>query len=173
MHNNDRLLARLDALIRRDAVVVQIDQVVRHVEHKLAAESAAVMAWEPIPLAVYGTALPAGLLSSWVFILRGGSSTGAERHPNSHQRVVAWRGTGDLQVWAEDHWTSNLLTDGPEAPVAARWASIPPNVWHQAVVPNRDWVVVSFHTVVAPELIEERPVAEDSAVVRQRRYISG
>jgi hypothetical protein len=112
------------------------------------------------------------LLSSWVFILREGSTTGAERHPNSHQRVVAWQGSGDLQVWAEDQWISNLLTDDHDAPVAARWASIPPNVWHQAVVANRDWAVVSFHTVADHELIEERPTADDFAVARQKRYVS-
>jgi hypothetical protein len=173
MSHETELLQQLDDLLRCDAIIAQIGQVVRQVERKLAADPAAVMAWEPIPLTIYGSALPAGLLSSWVFILRGGSTTGAERHPNSHQRVVAWRGSGDLQVWAEDHWTSSLLTDDPDAPVAGRWASIPPNVWHQAVVPNRDWVVVSFHTVAAHALIEERPNAADFAVTRQRRYISG
>jgi hypothetical protein len=172
MSHDTELLQQLDDLLRRDAMIAQIGQVVRHVERKLVADPAAVMAWEPIPLAIYGTALPAGLLSSWVFILRAGATTGAERHPNSHQRVVAWRGSGDLQVWAEDHWISNLLTDDPDAPVAARWASIAPDVWHQAVVASRDWAVVSFHTVTAHELIEERPTADDFADTRQRHYIS-
>jgi hypothetical protein len=47
---------------------------------------------------------------------------------------------------------------------------VPPNVWHQAVVPAEDWVVVSFHTVPAEELIEERPDATD---LSQRRYLAG
>lgn len=48
-----------------------------------------------------------------------------------------------------------------------RWASIPLNVWHQAVVFHKNWVVVSFHTALTHELIEERP---DGDVTRQRLY---
>ena len=51
--------------------------------------------------------------------------------------------------------------------------SIPPNVWHQAVViEDKDWVVVSFHTVPADELIEERPDTADSGRTHQRRYLT-
>ena len=51
-----------------------------------------------------------------------------------------------------------------------RWISIPPNTWHQGVVGDADWAVVSFHTVPAGELIEERP-GPDEATTRQRRYL--
>jgi hypothetical protein len=39
------------------------------------------------------------------------------------------------------------------------------------VVPNEDWVVVSFHTVPAEELIEERPDAADASRMEQKRYV--
>ena len=50
------------------------------------------------------------------------------------------------------------LTSDSDAPLEKRWISIPQNVWHQPVISKEtDWVVVSFHTVPAEELIEERP----------------
>ena len=57
-------------------------------------------------------------------------------------------------------WQSNVLVSDPDAPLERRWISIPKNVWHRPVIPKgADWVVVSFHTVPAAELIEERPGA--------------
>jgi hypothetical protein len=168
----DELLEVLDAVLRKTSARTQIDPIVSQVERKLAADVSAAMAWEPIPLATYGVALPDGIYSSWVFILRGRSTTGAERHPNSHQRVAAYRGSGDLQIWTDERWSSNVLVDDANAPLKRRWASIPANVWHQAVVTGQDWVVVSFHTVSANELIEERPNPADVNLTRQRLYVS-
>ncbi len=170
MHDTE-MLENLDSLLHTKSIVDQIDPIVARVEQKLASDLSAVMAWETIPLAVYGAALPEGVHSSWVFILSRGSTTGAERHPNSHQRVAAYRGTGDLQTWIDGRWSSNVLVDEANAPVTSRWASIPANVWHQAVVTGPDWVVVSFHTVPADELIEERPDPADSKLMRQRLYM--
>ncbi len=168
----DGLLEVLDAVLRSTSVRSQIDLIVSRVERRLAVDASGVMAWEPIPLAIYGVALPDGIRSSWVFILRGHSTSGAERHPNSHQRVVAYRGTGDLQIWTDERWSSNGLVDDTDAPMKQRWASIPADVWHQAVVADRDWVVVSFHTVPANELIEERPDPVDINLTQQRLYVA-
>src|SRR5262249_8626567 len=143
----------LDAVLRSDVVHARIERIVERVAQKLAQESAATMAWEPIPLEVYGESLPSPIQSSWVFILRARATTGAERHPNSHQRMMSYRGAGDLQTADERGWQSNLLISNRDAPFEERWVSIPTNVWHQAVVPDADWVVVSFHTVPAEELI--------------------
>jgi len=82
--------------------------------------------------------------SSWVFVLRARSASGAERHPNSYQRVMSYHGYGDFQVWSDGAWRSNQLVSSPKAPLQSRWASIPPLVWHQGVVPEKNWVVVSF-----------------------------
>ena len=128
------------------------------------------MAWEPIPLEVFDK-LPAEIKSSWVFVLRAGTNTGPERHPNSHQRMMSFAGGGDLQTGELDVWKSNVLTSDPAAPWEQRWVSIPPNIWHQPVVPNEsDWVVVSFHTVPAEELIEERP--DEKGATRQMKYLA-
>lgn len=129
------------------------------------------MAWEPIPLSMYGGSLPALVRSSWVFILRAGATTGAERHPNSQQRMMSYRGTGDLQTGGEDRWQSHRLSSEASAALEQRWISVPPSVWHQAVVPDQDWIVVSFHTVSAEELIEERPDSGDPDRTNQRWYL--
>jgi hypothetical protein len=128
------------------------------------------MAWEPIPLATYSS-LPPAIKSSWVFILRAGTTTGAERHPNSHQRMVSYRGSGDFPMQRDGVWESRVLTSDRSRPIADRWVSIPPNTWHQGIVDaHENWVVVSFHTVDAEALIEERPI-EGEAAVQQRFYV--
>jgi hypothetical protein len=124
--------------------------------------------------------------SSWVFILRAGRNTGAERHPNSHQRMMSFEGSGDMQVGDDEQtsdvgsqrsegairWQSNVLVSDPDARLERRWISIPENVWHRPVVSKEpDWVVVSFHTVPAEELIEERPADVGAEGTRQMRYV--
>jgi hypothetical protein len=161
----------LDELLQLDAVRAYIWAIVQRVRANLSGKPDAVMAWEPIPLEVFGN-LPAEIKSSWVFVLRAGTNTGPERHPNSHQRMTSFAGGGDLQTGELDVWKSNILTSHPAAPLQERWVSIPPNVWHQPVVPNEsDWVVVSFHTAPAEELIEERP-DETQAATRQMKYLA-
>src|SRR6266403_3294638 len=180
------LLDELDRILRSDEIRAQIQRVVERVRKDLTRKKEAVMAWEPVPLQVFGRALPSGIQSSWVFILRAGADTGAERHPNSHQRMTSFEGTGDMQV--EDRcrksdvsgqrsegailWQSNVLVSDPDALLERRWISIPENVWHQPVVAKEaDWVVVSFHTVPAEELIEERPIDHAASRTKQMRYV--
>jgi hypothetical protein len=166
------LLESLDVLLQPEEIRARIQPIVQRVGRKLAEDKTAQMAWEPIPLEVYGEALPAAIRSSWVFILRAGATTGAERHPNSHQRMMSFEGSGDMQTRGDGRWQSNVLVSTPEADLERRWISIPVNVCHQVVVPaGDDWVVVSFHTVPAHDLIEERPAAEDDERTQQRHYV--
>ena len=167
-----KILHALDAAVSDESATAGIDKIVPGVEQALNESPDEVMAWEPIPLELYGAPLPAMIRSSWVFILRAGVDTGAERHPNSHQRMMAYRGDGDFQTREGPVWRSNLLTSDPAASLEARWISIPPNVWHRSTLPEVDWVVVSFHTVESHELIEERPNDEDGARFHRMRYVS-
>jgi hypothetical protein len=167
------VLEELDRILRLEDVRVQIGQVVERVRADLHNQPDAVMAWEPIPLTTFGDALPEGIRSSWVFILRAGTNTGPERHPNSHQRMMTFEGIGDMQIGELGRLRSNVLTSDANAPVEQRWISIPQNVWHQPVIPSgADWVVVSFHTVPAEELIEERPDAGATGETKQKRYLA-
>ncbi len=166
-------LESLDALLRSEDVREQIRPVVERVRAELARKKEARMTWKPIPMGVFGRALPAGVQSAWVFVLRAGADTGAERHPNSHQRMMSFEGSGDMQTGQPGQWQSNALLSDPEAPLEHRWISIPPNVWHRPVVAaDADWVVVSFHTVVADELIEERPDSASEAGTKQTKYLA-
>jgi hypothetical protein len=192
-------LETIDAILRAKDVRAQIHPIIERVRAELSRKPQAVMTWEPIPLDIFRGALPEGIRSSWVFILRAGANTGAERHPNSHQRMMSFEGTGDLQTEksgqtfnsesvreqavqgstsnvsireADLKWKSNVLGSEPEAPLERRWVSIPTNVWHRPVIPNDgDWVVVSFHTVPADELIEERPADAGGGQTKQMVYL--
>jgi len=171
------LLERLDAIVGSEEIRAQIYPIVERVRTALARNQKAQMTWELIPLTIYGGALPSEIRSSWVFVLRAGATTGAERHPNSHQRMMSFEAAGDLQVQTgadggQGQWQSNFSVSDPDAPLERRWISIPRNVWHQVVVPDgRDWVVVSFHTVLPEELIEERPDSKDAGGTKQMLYL--
>jgi hypothetical protein len=115
--------------------------------------------------------LPAVIRSSWVFVLRARATTGAERHPRSHQRMMSYRGEGDFQIWIEGRWRSHFLCSDRSAPLQARWISVPPGVWHQGVVSAGNWVVVSFHTAPEHELVEERLESGESGDLRLRKYL--
>lgn len=170
------MLKYLDQAVWQASVVKMIDDISARVEQKLVVSSDELLAWESVPLSVYGVAFPKAIKSSWIFVLRNGVSTGAERHPNSHQRVMSYRGCANLKTCCHDdpqaEWVSNFLISDPQISWEHRWLSIPPKVWHQPVVPpGANWIAVSFHTVYADELIEERPDSEISSRVRQRRYV--
>jgi hypothetical protein len=166
-------LESLDAVLRSEDVREQIRPVVERVCAELARKKEACMTWEPIPLALFGRTLPAEIRSAWVFVLRAGADTGAERHPNSHQRMMSFKGSGDMQTGEPGQWQSNVLVSHPDAPLERRWISIPPNVWHRPVVAaDADWMVVSFHTVVADELIEERPDSSGKDGTKQMKYLA-
>jgi len=165
-------LESLDAILRTENVREQIRPIVDRVRMDLARNKKALMAWEPISLTVFESALPPGIRSAWVFILRAGADTGAERHPNSHQRMMSFEGSGDLQTGEPGRWQLNVLISDPEASLERRWISIPANVWHRPVVCREaDWAVVSFHTVMADELIEEKPNSSSKGGTKQMKYL--
>ena len=96
-------------------------------------------------------------------MLRGGTTTGAERHPNSIQRVMAYRGHADMETWTDEGWKANALSGAIGTALDRRWLTIPASVWHRPVIPpGPDWLVISFHTAAAEELIEERPENDDT-----------
>src|SRR5881409_722939 len=114
-------LESIDAILRSETVRQQILPIVERVRAELARKKEALMTWEPIPLAAFSRKLPAEIRSAWVFVLRAGADTGAERHPNSRQRMMSFQGSGDMQTGEPGQWQSNVLISDPEKPLERRW----------------------------------------------------
>jgi hypothetical protein len=154
------ILESLDEAVHSPRAEAVLSALALEVSAILKSDPAAHLAWRSVPLDTYGT-LPSGIASSWVFALRAGCSSGAERHPNSIQRVMSYRGAADMRIWNGQGWVSNVLTSSRTEPLESRWLSIPVNVWHRPVMGDADWVVVSFHTAADGELIEELAVDDE------------
>jgi hypothetical protein len=163
----------IDSVLRSENVREQIRPIVDRVRAALGRSKQALMTWEPIALSVFAGALPSEIRSAWIFVLRASADTGAERHPNSHQRMMSFGGGGDMKIGEPGNWRSNVLVSDPNAPIEQRWISIPPNTWHRPVVSkSADWTVVSFHTVPAEELIEERTAEGGKRGTKQMKYLA-
>src|SRR5438034_11760901 len=91
-------LETLDTILRSEDVRERIGPVVERVRAELSRKNQAVMTWGSLPLAIFGRALPPGIRSAWVFVLRAGADTGAERHPNSCLRRMWCHGSGAMQT---------------------------------------------------------------------------
>jgi hypothetical protein len=164
------ILEMLDAAVGCESITRRIDSMIPGIVRRLRENPEDLLAWEVVPLDWYTLPLPNGIRSSWVFLLRAHADTGAERHPNSYQRMMSYRGSGDFQTRTDADWVSCPLGSERDAPLLTKWISIPPNVWHRGIVAAEDWVVVSFHTAEAQDLIEERPAADGSDALRQEKY---
>jgi hypothetical protein len=165
------VLEELDRRLGASEVQSILDDVTARLERRLDRDKDTPSAYEPIPLEVYGPHPPGGVRSSWIFALRRGRTSVAERHPNSRQRMTSYRNEGDVQTFEDGRWVSHSLAGRASAPLGERWLSIPPNVWHRVrVAEPAHWSVVSFHTVDVEELIEETPVGDDGSTTRRRRY---
>jgi hypothetical protein len=157
----DDVTRRLDLAVRPPSVREVLDRLAATAARELHEKPAAHLAWCAVSLDLYEN-LSHEIASSWVFVLRANSTSGAERHPNSIQRFMSLRNEGDMQTWTGTEWQSHILKADADAPFDERWLSIPLNVWHKPVMGNRDWTVVSFHTSGTADLIEERAADDDN-----------
>jgi hypothetical protein len=169
---HDSVLTVLNDIIRTDsAAAASVQQTLRRVVERLDA-STHTMEWEIVPLTTFSGGLPESIRSCWIFVIRPNAATGAERHPNSHQRSLSLIGTGAFELYAGGAWQAHPLGSGGDAVLAKEWISIPPSTWHRLAVGPQPWGVLSFHTVAPEELIEETPVDTDDldGHTRQQRY---
>lgn len=138
------VLAALDALLDgalRGALARAVGAARRHLERS----------GEPFGWAVIetGVPLPPPIRSAWVFVIDGRARPEGHRHPNSAQHLRSLEGRGYV-----------VLTRGPERSEHAldetrRWLVIAEDVTHEArSATGQEWVVASFHTVPADELLE-------------------
>jgi hypothetical protein len=167
----DPVLRSLTDLVRTGAVRATIAEALQRVSQQLDA-TAALMAWEVVPPDTFRGSLPEGIRSCWIFVIRAGAATGAERHPNSHQRSFSLIGNGTFELRDGTEWRTHELSSSEGGSVEQRWVSIPPSTWHRLFVGPGPWGMLSFHTVAPEELIEERPVdATDlDGETHQERY---
>jgi hypothetical protein len=172
--DSDPLIATLNPIVGKAAVAEAVRQTLRKVLQELDA-SERIMAWDTVPLAVFGDDLPQSIRSCWVFAIRANAATGAERHPNSHQRSLSLAGQGTFELRAGGEWTSHPLVSIEPADLPRRWVSIPPSTWHRLFTGSAPWGMLSFHTVAPEDLIEERPVNENDldGETHQKSYVAG
>ncbi|HKV45352.1 MAG TPA: hypothetical protein VJT32_11880 [bacterium] len=165
------MLAPLDQLTRNPSVADLVKASLGRVTDALQ-EGQQPMAWETLPLSSFGVALPDAIVSCWVFVIRPGLDTGAERHPNSHQRSMSLTGQGEFHLRSGRQWRPHALVSSADASLERRWVSIPPNTWHRLLVGDAPWGMLSFHTVREGDLIEERPSTSDldDGPTSSRRY---
>src|SRR5438445_12016776 len=129
-------LEKLDTIVRSDELRAKIYPIVDRVCAALSQKPEALMTWEPIPLEIFGEQLPQEIRSGWIFVLRAGADTGAERHPNSHQRMMTLHGTGDMKTESKKgelrikkdekgiDWQSNVLVSDQCASLERRVISM-------------------------------------------------
>jgi hypothetical protein len=167
----DPLLPALNELVHTSQAMTTVAETLRRVTRQLEV-SGALMAWEVISRDAFGESLSESIRSCWIFVIRAGATTGAERHPNSHQRSFSLSGSGMFELRDGPNWRSHPLGSAEHANVEQRWVSIPPSTWHRLFVGSEPWGMLSFHTVDPEELIEERPVdSEDlDGETHQERY---
>jgi hypothetical protein len=167
----DPMLSALNEFVRSRLVANVIGETLERVIQQLDS-STELMEWEVVPLDLFGDALPENIRSCWIFVLRAGVATTAERHPNSHQRSCSLIGKGTFELREGADWREHPLVSTEAASVEQRWVSIPPSTWHRLSVGSEAWGMLSFHTVAPEELIEEKPVDPNNleGETRQERY---
>src|SRR4029434_7113024 len=105
---DDKVLSALTEAVRRKSTAATINNALRRVVDQLYT-SVELMAWEVVPLDTFAGSLPASIRSCWIFVIRPGAETGAERHPNGHQRSFSLVGSGTFELRAGIKWHPHAL----------------------------------------------------------------
>ena len=105
-----------------------------------------------------------------LFLLRRGARMAApERHRNSVQRLVSWRGAGRIHQGAVGEGPDDLRPREIRSPhgrtscgsatdreLCACWDIVPAGVWHfPEAAEERDWATVTFHSAGEDEIVDE------------------
>jgi hypothetical protein len=112
-----RTILILDNVFKRKSVIMKIDATAKRVEQKLIEDFESDLAWKSIPLDVYQEKLPSMIRSSWVFVVRAQANTGAERHPNSHQFMMSYKGEAIFKFWLMEIGRLIHLSASPVIPL--------------------------------------------------------
>lgn len=138
------LLAALDALLDgalRGALARAVDAARRHLER-----SREPFGWAAIET---GIPLPLPIRSAWVFVIDSRARPEGHRHPNSAQHLRSLEGRGRVALTRGEEHSEHVLDE------RRPWLVIAEDVVHEVrSADEREWVVASFHTVSADELLE-------------------
>ena len=169
MSDEARIMRQIADLIHAPATRTRLLEHAAQLRRDLEADPAAKSTAAAIPLETYGAAVPTGIGSSWVFVLRADHDHPAERHPNSVQRMFALDSPGAMEVWTDEAWLLCPLSEARDDP----GLSIPAYAWHRPARLPAMWGVVSFHTVAAADLIEEVGDPASGTTFASRHYLGG
>jgi hypothetical protein len=167
----DPVLLELDNLLVREGGAEMLSPMIARLLQHLDESPTLPQTWQPLGEEFLDSKLPGGIVSAWLFALRGGGKFTNERHPNSWQRSLALRGRALFEVYSEGSWQRHPL-DGAGLTINERAISIPPNIWHRIAIGPDALVSLSFHTVAADELIEETCAGDDFSQTHRRLYQS-
>lgn len=156
IQDEEQLLKNLDRLILQPRTRAHIEQLAGELARQLQCKPAAPFVRQELPLSLYGAGLAPEILSSNVYVIRPGVTSGKERHPNSHQRSMSLAGGGAFVIGLGEATQTHSIAALDRAGAEVRWVSIPPNTWHEAVAGEAAWTVVSFHTVADRDIVNER-----------------
>ena len=163
---SDPVLDQLFARLSSGTVDAKLRPMVDRVESTLNAHTEWPQAWESLQPELFGPDRPDSIKSCWLFVLRTGQVFGAERHPNSHQRSIALKGSALFEVFVDGVWSGCPI----DSVVGAKTISIPAYTWHRIKIGPTHFVSLSFHTVPAKDLIEETPINNDLSITQRRLY---
>lgn len=169
MVSMDPVLLELDYFLQHNSAVEKLSPVIMRLLQELEKSPAQPQAWQPLEDSFFDTKLPAGIVSAWLFALRGSGTFTNERHPNSWQRSIALSGHALFEVYEDGVWQARPLS-GAGVNIGERAISIPPNIWHRIAIGPETFVSLSFHTAPASELIEETCVGDDFSRTNTRLY---
>jgi len=133
-------LAALDALVERSQEILNAASLEAHAMLQTGEE----FGWEFVSLGP----LPEGIASAGLFVLPARSRPTPHRHPNSIQHMRRLSGEARVRLTLGDEVLDRSV--GADE----RWVVIEADATHQIDVGDREFVVISFHTVPQEELLE-------------------
>ena len=103
--NNDeqKILETLDEILKENSVVKTINSVVLEAEKELNNLHIPSVT-KTVPLKIFQNKLPEFINLCRVFILRANTKSKIERHTNSFQRTMTWKGSGETKILENNKW---------------------------------------------------------------------